>query len=220
MRSGALLVAVFTDPVALGAVRSPGEMDADIVVGEGQGLGNALNFGGPYVGLFATRGNSCARCRAGSRARRWTRGSAQLRPDAVDARAAYPAREGDEQHLHEFGPLRARFLDPSVAARRDWIAAARRHQSRQRRPTRRARSPAFRASRSSTRISSTNSPCARRVRRRELVEALAAKGVIGGLPVSRLLPGAGLDDCIVVASTEMNTDEDRAAYAKRARQPA
>src|SRR5579863_7107991 len=52
---GALLIAVFTDPVALGLLRSPGEMDADIAVGEGQGLGNALNFGGPYVGLFATR---------------------------------------------------------------------------------------------------------------------------------------------------------------------
>ena len=52
---GALLIAVFTDPVALAAVRSPGEMDADIAVGEGQGIGNALNFGGPYVGLFATR---------------------------------------------------------------------------------------------------------------------------------------------------------------------
>ncbi len=39
--------------------------------------------------------------------------------------------------------------------------------------------------------------------------------MIGGLPVSRLLPGAGLDDCIVVASTEVNSDDDRAAYAKR-----
>src|SRR6516162_3132603 len=52
---GSLMIAVFTDPVALGALRSPGEMDADIAVGEGQGLGNALNFGGPYLGLFATR---------------------------------------------------------------------------------------------------------------------------------------------------------------------
>ena len=52
---GALLIAVFTDPVSLGALRSPGEMDADIAVGEGQGIGNALNFGGPYLGLFATR---------------------------------------------------------------------------------------------------------------------------------------------------------------------
>ena len=48
----------------------------------------------------------------------------------------------------------------------------------------------------------------------ELIEALAGRGVIGGLPVSRLLPGAGLDDCIVVASTETNTEDDRAAYAQ------
>lgn len=51
----ALLIAVVTEPVALGAIRSPGEMGADIVVGEGQSLGVGLNFGGPYVGLFACR---------------------------------------------------------------------------------------------------------------------------------------------------------------------
>lgn len=50
---GALLIAVVTEPVALGAIRSPGEMGADIVVGEGQSIGVGLNFGGPYVGLFA-----------------------------------------------------------------------------------------------------------------------------------------------------------------------
>jgi len=52
---GALLVAVVTEPVALGAIRSPGEMGADIVVGEGQSLGVGLQFGGPYVGLFACK---------------------------------------------------------------------------------------------------------------------------------------------------------------------
>jgi len=51
----ALLVMVVTEIVALGAIRSPGTMGADIVVGEGQSIGNGLNFGGPYVGLFATR---------------------------------------------------------------------------------------------------------------------------------------------------------------------
>jgi glycine dehydrogenase subunit 1 len=48
----ALLVAVVTEPVALGLLRSPGEMGADIVVGEGQSIGVGLQFGGPYVGLF------------------------------------------------------------------------------------------------------------------------------------------------------------------------
>lgn len=50
-----LLVVVTTEIVALGAIRSPGSMGADIVVGEGQSIGNGLNYGGPYVGLFATR---------------------------------------------------------------------------------------------------------------------------------------------------------------------
>jgi glycine dehydrogenase subunit 1 len=53
--AGALLVAVVTEPVALGALKSPGEMDADIVVGEGQAIGVGLQFGGPYLGLFAVR---------------------------------------------------------------------------------------------------------------------------------------------------------------------
>jgi len=52
---GALLIAVFTEPVAFGAIKSPGEMGADIVVGEGQSIGVGLNFGGPYVGLLACR---------------------------------------------------------------------------------------------------------------------------------------------------------------------
>ncbi|URD61934.1 aminomethyl-transferring glycine dehydrogenase subunit GcvPA [Sphingomonas sp. KRR8] len=52
---GALLIAVVTEPVALGLIKAPGEMGADIVVGEGQSIGVGLQFGGPYVGLFACR---------------------------------------------------------------------------------------------------------------------------------------------------------------------
>ena len=50
----------------------------------------------------------------------------------------------------------------------------------------------------------------------QVIEQLAAKGVLGGVPCSRLAPGKPeLADLIVVASTEVNTDEDRAAYARR-----
>ncbi|XUU60937.1 aminomethyl-transferring glycine dehydrogenase subunit GcvPA [Erythrobacter sp. HA6-11] len=52
---GALLIAVNTEPVALGAIQAPGDLGADIVVGEGQALGVGLQFGGPYLGLFAVR---------------------------------------------------------------------------------------------------------------------------------------------------------------------
>ncbi len=54
-KQGALLVVVVTEVISLGLLPAPGSMGADIVVCEGQSIGNGLNFGGPYVGLFATK---------------------------------------------------------------------------------------------------------------------------------------------------------------------
>ena len=135
--AGALLIAVFTEAVSLGLVQPPGAMGADIVVGEGQSIGNALAFGGPYVGLFATRTEVRA-ADAGPPVRRDRRqgGPARLRADAVDARAAHPAREGDLQHLHQLRAVRAGLHHPHDAAGRGGAAAARPHQPRQRRGAR------------------------------------------------------------------------------------
>ena len=59
-QAGSLLV-VGVEPISLGILRPPGDFDADIVIGEGQPLGNHMNFGGPLLGIFACKGEHLLR---------------------------------------------------------------------------------------------------------------------------------------------------------------
>jgi glycine dehydrogenase subunit 1 len=210
---GALLVAVITDPVSLGALRSPGEMDADIVVGEGQGIGNALSFGGPYLGLFATRLKYVRQM------------PGRLAGETVDAdgrRSFVLTLSTREQHIRREKATSNICTNSGLCALAFSIHLAllggvglRRlanlnHANAVQLADRLSVVPGVEILNSNffnEFTLRTPRPAA------DVIEALARRGVIGGLPVSRLLPGARLDDCIVVASTEVNSDDDRAAYA-------
>jgi glycine dehydrogenase subunit 1 len=210
---GALLIAVFTDPVALGAVRSPGEMDADIAVGEGQGLGNALNFGGPYVGLFATRMKNVRQM------------PGRLAGETVDSegrRSFVLTLSTREQHIRREKATSNICTNSGLCALAFSIHLTLLGERGLRRLAEINHANAVQLADRLSAIRGVevlnthffNEFTMRTLRpSAELIEALARRGVIAGLPVSRLLPDAGFDDCVIVASTEVNTDDDRAAYA-------
>ena len=106
-------------PLPLALLKTPGECGVDIAVGEGQSLGNRLDFGGPSFGFFAATEALMRRIPgriAGETKRR--RRQARVRAHAADARAAHPPREGDLEHLHRAGAERARRRDlPELAGR-------------------------------------------------------------------------------------------------------
>src|SRR5271165_2036298 len=211
---GALLVAVFTDPVSLGALRSPGEMDADIVVGEGQGIGNALSFGGPYLGLFSTRLKFVRQM------------PGRLAGETVDAdgrRSFVLTLSTREQHIRREKATSNICTNSGLCALAFSIHLTLLGERGLRRLAQVNHANAVQLA---DRLSAVRGVEIRNTHffneftmrtprpSADLIEALARRDVIGGLPVSRLLPGAGLDDCAIVSSTEVNTDDDRAAYAK------
>jgi glycine dehydrogenase subunit 1 len=210
---GALLIAVFTEVMSLGLVTPPGEMGADIVVGEGQSIGNALNFGGPYVGLFAAK-QKYVRQMPG-----------RLCGETVDAegkRGFVLTLSTREQHIRRDKATSNICTNSGLCCLAFTIHMTLLGQVGLQRVARINHANAVKLA---DRLASVrgvevlnetffneftvklSKPAA------EVVEALAIKGVLGGVPFSRLAPEAGLDDLLLVASSEVNTDEDREALA-------
>ncbi|MCX5497461.1 aminomethyl-transferring glycine dehydrogenase subunit GcvPA [Kaistia dalseonensis] len=216
---GALLVAVVTEIVSLGLVESPGAQGADIVVGEGQSIGNPLTFGGPYVGLFATR-QKYVRQMPG-----------RLCGETVDAegrRGFVLTLSTREQHIRRDKATSNICTNSGLCALAFTIHMTLLGEAGLVRLARINHANAVRLADSLSElpgVSLLNDSFFNEFTLRlpgdaaAIVEGLAAKGVLAGVPVSRLEPGKPeLANLLIVASTEVNTDEDRAALVAALRE--
>jgi glycine dehydrogenase subunit 1 len=210
---GALLIAVFTEVMSLGLVESPGAMGADIVVGEGQSIGNGLNFGGPYVGLFAAK-HKYVRQMPG-----------RLCGETVDAegkRGFVLTLSTREQHIRRDKATSnictnsglcclAFTIHMTLLGQKGLKAVA---------ETCHANAVTLADMLSDVKgVSVLNDTFFNEFTvalpgdAAKTVEKMAKKGVLAGVPVSRLLPkDKALANLLIVANTEVNTDDDRAAF--------
>jgi glycine dehydrogenase subunit 1 len=210
--AGALLIAVVTEPVALGLIKSPGEMGADIVVGEGQSIGVGLQFGGPYVGLFACREKHVRQM------------PGRLAGETVDAegkRGFVLTLSTREQHIRR-EKATSNICTSSVLCALAFAAhltllgekglrqlAFLNHARACEGAERLAAIPGV----SLVNDSFFNEFTLRLpVEARPAVHSMVEKGVLGGVSLGRLYPGVdALENGLVVAVTETATDEDIAA---------
>jgi glycine dehydrogenase subunit 1 len=217
--AGALLVVVVTEVLSLGAIRPPGEMGADIVAGEGQSLGNALNFGGPYVGLFASRdkfirqmpGRLVGQTVDAAGRRGWVL--------TLSAREQHIRREKATSNICTNAGLCALAFTIHLAllgevgltrlARLNHAAAVALAERLERVPGVRLVNRAF--------FNEFTLHLPRRAA--EVVEALAEKGVLAGVPISRFYPERSeLADLLLVAATELTTENDMSCLEQRLRE--
>jgi glycine dehydrogenase subunit 1 len=210
--AGALLIAVVTEPVALGAIKSPGEMGADIVVGEGQSIGVGLQFGGPYVGLFACREKHVRQM------------PGRLAGETVDAegkRGFVLTLSTREQHIRR-EKATSNICTSSVlcalamSAHMTLLGEKGLRQLAELNHARACEAAARLAAIPGVSLvndSFFNEFTLRLpVEARPAVRTLADKGILGGVSLGRLYPGAeALENGLVIAVTETVTDEDIAA---------
>jgi glycine dehydrogenase subunit 1 len=211
--AGALLIAVVTEPVALGLVKSPGEMGADIVVGEGQSIGVGLQFGGPYVGLFACREKHVRQM------------PGRLAGETVDAegkRGFVLTLSTREQHIRREKATSNICTNSGLCALAFSVHMSLLGEKGLRRLAEinhaRAVQVAERLS-AIPGVSLVNDSFFNEftlrlpVEARPAVRALADQGILGGVSLGRLYPGAeGLQNGLVVAVTETVTDADVDAF--------
>jgi glycine dehydrogenase subunit 1 len=211
--AGALLITVFTEAVSLGLVQPPGAMGADIVVGEGQSIGNALSFGGPYVGLFATRSKLIRQM------------PGRLCGETVDQegrRGFVLTLSTREQHIRREKATSNICTNSGLCVLAFTIHMSLLGEAGLRRLARINHANAVALAGALAKVKGVKvlndtffNEFTIRVpgNAAEVIEKLAAKGVLGGVPASRLMPdNPDMADLIIVASTEINTDADRAAY--------
>ena len=212
---GALLIAVVTEPVALGLIRSPGEMGADIVVGEGQSIGVGLNFGGPFVGLFACQ-EKFVRQMPG-----------RLAGETVDAegkRGFVLTLSTREQHIRREKATSNICTNSGLCALAFSIHMTLLGERGLRALAEKNHQLARDAARALTALSGVelvngsffNEFTLRLPKEaRPVVRAMADEGVLGGVSLGRLYPGEpALANGLVVAVTETTTHLDIAALAK------
>lgn len=211
--AGALLIAVCTEVVSLGAVTPPGAMGADIVVAEGQSIGVGLSFGGPYVGLFATK-QKYVRQMPG-----------RLCGETVDAegrRGFVLTLSTREQHIRREKATSNICTNSGLMCLAFTIHMSLLGESGLRRL---AAVNHANACDLADRLADLDGVAvlnrsffnefAIRVPgdAAKVVEKMAKNGVLAGVPAARLWPkDKALKDVILVANTEVNTDDDRAAF--------
>ena len=208
----ALLIVVVTEVVSLGAIKSPGEMGADIAICEGQSLGCGLDFGGPYVGLFATRQKYIRQM------------PGRLCGQTVDAdghNGFVLTLSTREQHIRREKATSNICTNSGLMALAFSIHLTLLGEKglRQLAQVNHANAAQLADELDTIKgVSVLNGSFFNEFTVRlpgnaaELVEALAAKGILAGVPVSRLLPDAsGMEDLLLIAVTEMNSPEQLTA---------
>jgi glycine dehydrogenase subunit 1 len=206
---GALLVAVVTEAVSFGLLKSPGAQGADIVVAEGQSIGNALNFGGPYVGLFAAR-QKHVRHMPGRLAGETT--------DADGQRGFVLTLSTREQHIRRDKATSNICTNSGLCALAFTVHMSLLGGQGLHRLAVLNHEAACRTADALAGIDGVevlnktffNEFTIRLPKNAELVvEQLAQAGIVAGVPGGRLWPGQSeLENCLIVAATEVTTTED------------